>query len=237
MPEEFFPPLYTHPRDIGEDRGNGPLAPQLLVMGNGKAVRLVPDPGEEEQRRRILPEDYRIFSSRQEDPLIAPLDLLSGHIPHHPALGKGRRRNPFNPQLRQYPGQDLQLADPAVHDDEVRPVIPLRTVAKAACQDFMHHGEVVRLRHGPDPVAAIEVFVRPAVPEDDPAADGEFSADVGDVIALDAAGKSRKMEPFPQLPQRCFGARGGRLLFLGCGNGVPVRQADQLGFDPPPGER
>ncbi len=163
------------------------LGPHLAVVGDREAMRLVAQSLDEVERRRRGRQHDRLGPAGQEE-------LLA-------LLGQAGQRQVVQPELVEDLPGGADLARAAVDDDEVGqrasaaprpPSSPVRARPEAAPEDLLVAGEVVRALDRPDPEAPVLAGARPAVLEDDHAADRVAALDGADVVALDAQSAARQ---------------------------------------------
>ena len=161
------------------------------MVGDGKAVGLIPDfleerqgfivPGNEDGIGAALPEDQLFFLSQTENRKIfqaqAPDDLQ----------GTGK----------------LPLA--SVDDHQVRKGLPFHTETPA--QNLLHRGEVIRTGHAADPEFPVSALIRTPSGKDHHAGHCVGTADIGDIVAFHAPGRGLQAQivlqggqPFGHLP-------------------------------------
>ncbi len=85
-----------------------------------------------------------------------------------------------------------ELALAAIDDDEIGQCF--FRVRKAAAQDFLHHGEIVRALDRADFVTAVKTLIGRSVDKNDARSDGILALRVGDVVALDSMRELREMK-------------------------------------------
>ena len=93
------------------------------MISNGKAVGLIPDTLQEEERRGVGLEHDRILAAGQKDALGGMGDFIGKRVPLGPHLGQANDIDLGNSQLLQHRGGNAELAFTAVHHEEVRQVV------------------------------------------------------------------------------------------------------------------
>ena len=106
--EQRRPSRGAEPGDAVERRGGHALGTTLAVVGDGEAVRLVPDPLQQVQPLAGAREDHRVRIGRQPD-LLQP-------------LGQPADRDVGDAELGQHVRRRLDLGRAAVDDEQVRRV-------------------------------------------------------------------------------------------------------------------
>jgi hypothetical protein len=187
-------PRGAHAGEVVEGAPDRRPAPQVAVVGDREAVRLVADPLHEVERRR----------RRRQDDRIGP----AGHEELLALLGQPGDRDLVEAQLAQDGEIGRQLALAAVDEDQVgqgpaellrAPLLAGLRPLEPAPQHLGVAGEVVLAGDALDPEAPVGAAARLAVLEDDHAADRLAALDRRDVVALDAQGRARKPEGRRQL--------------------------------------
>ena len=197
------------------------------MVGDREPVRLVAQALDEVQGARRRRQQDRVARAGQEQ-------LLA-------LLGQPDERQVVQAELVEDGLGRRDLALPAVDDHEVRElpaqllgaalVAGLRP-AEAAQEHLLVAGEVVRALDRADPEAAVVPGPRPALLEDDHAADRLGALERADVVALDAHRRTRQVERRRELLERSeraalIGQPAGLLAGQGLG-GVADRQLHEL---------
>src|SRR6267378_7216664 len=179
--EKARPDRRPDPRNPVEHGLQGPPRPQLLMIGDREAVRLVADllEGVECGRRGV--EDERVEALTDVDFLLL--------------LGQRDHREVVEAEVLEYLEPDIELAATPIDQNQVRQRRPLlQRLREPPRQDLAQRGEVVGARDGPDAEALVVVLLETAVLPDDHRADLLGPLDVGDVIALDAVRETGEAE-------------------------------------------
>src|SRR2546427_4261 len=171
--QEARPDRRSDAGDRVEHRLDRALRPELLVVGDREAVRLVPDALERVERGRRRIEDERV----QAVGLVHLLGLFR----------EPDGRDVIEPEILEHLERDVELAAATVDQDEIGQHAPLlERLREASREHLAHRGEVVGAGDGPDAEALVVVLLEAAILPDDHRADLLRSLYVGDVVSLDA---------------------------------------------------
>src|SRR5450759_2788245 len=180
--------------------------PDLSMVGDGEAMRLVADALDQEHAWRVALLDDWLHASRCED-------LLA-------LLGKRKRRNVSEAGRLEHLERGAELAATSVDENEVRPAGE-RTVAhhvgvfsalrgletlEPPPQDLLQHREVVWARHELDLEVTVMVVAWPSVLEHHHRSDRRIALDVRDVVTLDSLRRCFQVESFGERGQHRLGS-------------------------------
>ena len=93
------------------------------MIGNGKAVGLIPDTLQKEESSGVGLEHDRILAAGQKDALGGMGDFFGKRVPLGPHLGQTNDIDLSNPQLSQHSNGDAELAFAAIYHEEVWQVV------------------------------------------------------------------------------------------------------------------
>ena len=228
MPQQYLPPFFTHTPDIRERRTDCFLLAQLLVIGYGKPVCLIADPGKQQERRGVLPQHHGVFPSRQKTrssllaisrEVISPLTLLlASEAAATPVTFSSRNTSVRTFNWPGPPSTTIRSGRSMAGGISLEP----------AGEDFIHHGIVIGLSNGFYAVMPVIVLVGHALQKGHLCGNGKLTLDIGNVVALDPARNFRQMQPLLQLFQSVLSACFCAALLHGGSFGVSVGQLHQV---------
>lgn len=203
-------------------------APELLVMGDGKAMGFVPDSVEKKEEGGMFSKNERLLPLRMKDLLFRLHPSKGGSTFDISLLGEAQQidiRDPkFSKDLLGY----VKLSFASVEEDEIGKIPLLESFSITAKENLVHHPIIVDLIDRFDLEMAISVFFGLPVHKGDHGPHGVTPLDVGDVEGLDPMGGFPEMKLLLQrleelLPVRFRFARGqkkGTRVFLGHGHEI-----------------